>query len=385
MAEREKFVIGLTGNIATGKSVVRKMLEHLGAYGIDADALAHRAIVRGGPGYQAVVDTFGQYILDKNQEINRQKLGKLVFSDAEALEKLEAIVHPYVRQAVDYLSQNAEQYVVVVEAIKLLESPLKEKTNSIWVVSADEEVQIKRLAEKRKMSAAESRARMESQSSQVDKILAADVVILNNGSYDETWQQVQSAWQKLLPGQGTGDTIIYQRTAAEADGDEASAGLAVVKARPRQAEDIANFINRLSGGKQNLSRMDVMAAFGEKAYLLLTADQALVGLVGWQVENLIARIDEILLEPSLDVSAAVKSLMTEVETASRQLQAEVAMAFVKPDLAENANIWAELGYERRAVDSLAAYTWQEAAQETLQDGMVMLFKQLRVDPVLRPI
>ena len=76
-----KFVIGLTGNIGTGKSVVRKMLEHLGAYGIDADALAHRAMAKGAPGYKPVVDIFGSWILDPQGQIDRNKLGKLVFTD----------------------------------------------------------------------------------------------------------------------------------------------------------------------------------------------------------------------------------------------------------------------------------------------------------------
>ena len=76
-----KFVIGLTGNIATGKSVVRKMLEHLGAYGIDADALGHRAIARDAPGYQAVVNTFGTWILASDGQIDRSRLARVVFSD----------------------------------------------------------------------------------------------------------------------------------------------------------------------------------------------------------------------------------------------------------------------------------------------------------------
>jgi dephospho-CoA kinase len=73
-----KYVIGLTGNIATGKSVVRKMLEHLGAYGIDADALAHRAIAKDAPGYQPVLDTFGSWILTPEGQIDRTKLGRIV-------------------------------------------------------------------------------------------------------------------------------------------------------------------------------------------------------------------------------------------------------------------------------------------------------------------
>jgi dephospho-CoA kinase len=86
-----KYVIGLIGNIGTGKSVVRRMLEHLGAYGIDADALGHRAFARGAPGYQPVLDIFGKWILNPESEIDRHKLGRVVFSDPEAMKQLERL------------------------------------------------------------------------------------------------------------------------------------------------------------------------------------------------------------------------------------------------------------------------------------------------------
>jgi dephospho-CoA kinase len=127
-----KYVIGLTGNIGTGKSVVRKMLEHLGAYGIDADALSHRAIANGAPGFQPVVDTFGRWLLDPQGQIDRAKLGKLVFNDSEAMKRLEAIVHPLVRQAVEVLATRASQPTIVVEAIKLLEGNLRAACDSVW-------------------------------------------------------------------------------------------------------------------------------------------------------------------------------------------------------------------------------------------------------------
>ena len=80
-----KYVIGLTGNIATGKSVVRKMLEHLGGYGIDADALAHRAMAKGAPGFPLVLKSFGEWIVDDEGQIDRARLAKIVFSDQGAL------------------------------------------------------------------------------------------------------------------------------------------------------------------------------------------------------------------------------------------------------------------------------------------------------------
>ena len=132
----DKYVIGLTGSIGTGKSVVRRMLEHLGAYGIDADALAHRAMAPGAPGYKPVVETFGKYILMPDGQIDREKLGRMVFHDPEALTRLEEIIHPLVSQALDILIRRASQKVIVIEAIKLVEARINTDCDSLWVVYA---------------------------------------------------------------------------------------------------------------------------------------------------------------------------------------------------------------------------------------------------------
>jgi dephospho-CoA kinase len=147
-----KYIIGLTGNIATGKSVVRRMLEHLGAYTIDADALSHRAIAKGAPGYQPAVEKFGKWILGKDGEVDRNKLGGIVFRDSAALAELESIIHPLVRQAINVLVKRASQPVVVIEAIKLLESELRKTCDTIWVTDAPEDIQIERLIRKRPAS-----------------------------------------------------------------------------------------------------------------------------------------------------------------------------------------------------------------------------------------
>jgi dephospho-CoA kinase len=140
-----KYVIGLTGNIGTGKSVIRRMLEHLGAYGIDADALAHRAYAKGAPGYDKVIDVFGRYILNENEEIDRKKLGRIVFNDAEAMKRLEAIVHPLVNQAIDFIVKRANQKVIVIESARLVGTVFADLCNSLWVVYAPEEIQLSRL------------------------------------------------------------------------------------------------------------------------------------------------------------------------------------------------------------------------------------------------
>ena len=192
-----KYVIGLTGNIAVGKSVVRQMLQHLGAYTIDADGLTHQAMQPGAPAYKPVVETFGQFILGPDKRINRALLGQIVFSNPVALEKLESIVHPIVRQAIGTLVSRSKQRVVVIEAIKLLEGGLAETVDAVWVVDATPETQIKRLMQKRKLAEADARQRVTVQNPQADKLARATVIINNDGNVEETWKQVQDAWSQV--------------------------------------------------------------------------------------------------------------------------------------------------------------------------------------------
>lgn len=388
----KKTLIGLTGNIATGKSVVRRMLEHLGAYGIDADALGHRVIGRGAPGYQKVLDEFGKYVLGEDGEIDRTKLGKLVFTDKQALTKLEEIVHPLVRTAIEHLVKNAQQPVVVIEAIKLLESPLRGMLDSIWVVTAPESAQLERLARKRGMSEADARQRMQHQSSEAEKVAAAQVVIKNAGSVEETWNQVHGHWKRLFPEAETQPAMVAVRPAQTAAATPSAQSLdldgkqlTVQRAGPKQAEEIAQLITRLSGGRKTLTRADIMAEFGEKAYMILRADDQVVALLGWQVENLVTRTDDLWLEPALSVKTVLGPLLSEVEEASKELQAEAVLAFVLDAPLADAPTWLEFGYEAREPETLGVNAWQEAARDSMPAGATMYFKQLRMDRVLRPI
>lgn len=370
-----KYIIGLTGNIATGKSVVRRMLEHLGAYTIDADSLSHRAIAKDAPGYKPVVETFGKWILGPDGQINRSKLGGLVFRDSEALSKLESIIHPLVEQAIDILVQRASQRVVVIEAIKLIESPLRNVCDSLWVTYAPEEVQIQRLMRKRGFTQEEAVTRTHSQGAQSVKIERANVVIRNTGSYDELWKQVTSAWKQVSP---ITDKIPVIKKAE-------SGHFLVQRGRPRDSEQIASIINRLSSGKQKMSKLDVMEAFGDKAFLLLQLNSQVVGLAGWQVENLVARTTDLYIDPGHMSERALESLISEVERASQDLQCEASLIFLLPEMARHESAWQSLGYQKRTPDTLGVQAWQDAANESKPPGTVLMFKQLRTDRVLRPI
>ena len=374
-----KYVIGLTGNIATGKSVIRKMLEHLGAYGIDADALGHRAIAKDAPGYSAVVKTFGSWILGEDDQVDRTKLAKVVFSDEEALRNLEAIVHPLVRQGVDFLIRRSKQHVIVLEAIKLLESPLRQGCDSIWVTTASPEVQRQRLMQKRGMSESTARQRITVQSPQHEKIAVATVIIQNDGSFEEAWHQVVTAWKKHVT------AGVVPQVEPEPAKTSTPDGLVVEKARPGQAAEIAAFITRTSRGARQLGTNDIMAAFGEKAFVLVRSSNQTVGVLGWQVENLVARMDDVYLDANLPLESAMQPLLKEVERSSRDLQCEVSLLFLPPRLARQENIWRRLGYEPRTIKDLGIRAWQEAALESISNGEVLFFKQLRKDRVLRPV
>ncbi len=371
-----KTIIGLTGNIATGKSVVRRMMEHLGAYTIDADALAHRVVAKNAPGYQPVLDRFGTWLLDKDGQIDRGKLGKLVFSDAEALAQLEAIVHPYVLQAVDLLIRRANQPVIVVEAIKLIESGMRAQCDAIWVTDAPQEVQIERLMRKRNLTRDEALQRINAQAPQKEKLASASVIVRNTGSYDELWKQVTAEWKRFAPKPETGPLP---------SSDTQPGTFLLLRGRPRDAQRIAEFISRTSKGRRAMHADDVMEAFGEKAFLMLFSGSELVGVAGWQVENLVARTDDLFIAPTVSADKALPLLLNEVEEASNALQCEASLVFPPMDLVGFDAIWKHLAYSRRTPESLGSQVWTEAAVESMPAGAALFFKQLRADRVLRPI
>jgi len=353
------------------------MLEHLGAYGIDADALGHRAIARGAPGYKPVVTSFGTWILGPDGEINRAKLARVVFGNPDALALLEGIVHPLVSQAIDLLVRRSRQKVVAIEAIKLLEAKIHKNCDSIWVTYAPPEIQLVRLIQKRRMTESEARQRINSQNPQEQKIAAANVVIRNISSFEDTWKQVNSAWKRSVPEAQQVEPAEQKRIP--------DSQMMIVRARPRHSEEIASLYNRLLKSAHNYDGADIMAAFGEKAFLLLKIERQVMGIVGWQVENLVARTTDVLLDPSVSAETALPILIKEMELASKDLQCEASLVFVPPKLAQDAALWSNLGYEERTVHNLGVLAWQEAAEESMPAGSALFFKQLRKDRVLRPI
>lgn len=190
--------IGLTGNIATGKSTVLAYLADRGAAVIDADKLAHQAITPGGPAYAAVIDAFGPAIVAPDGAIDRKVLGAIVFADPAQLVRLEALIHPAVFELAQAMLEEITAPVVVIEAIKLLESGrLLQLCDEVWVVIADEAIQLRRLIQERGMSKAEAHRRMAVQSSQAEKVKRATRVVDNSSSRDALVQQLDQLWNEL--------------------------------------------------------------------------------------------------------------------------------------------------------------------------------------------
>jgi dephospho-CoA kinase len=195
--ETKPYLIGLTGPIGSGKSLVRKMLEHLGALTIDADELAHQAYFPDSPGFDPVVKRFGSQVLDEQGHVDRRVLGQMAFKDRQVLNDLEDIVHPLVVRAVEYMLEFSPMPIVAVEAIKLLESGLKDLCDTIWIVDAPRQVLTDRLMQTRGMSSDDIASRLEQQADFSSFLEDRAATITNDGDRICLWNEVSARWENL--------------------------------------------------------------------------------------------------------------------------------------------------------------------------------------------
>jgi len=191
------YVIGLTGNIATGKSTVMAILAELGAEIIDADKVAHTLMIPGAPAYEQIVAEYGRGILAADGAIDRKKLGAIVFASPERLRRLDAIVHPLVVQRIAARLPQAGRPVVVIEAIKLIEAGITALCDEVWVVTSPPEAQAARLVQSRGLTQAEALARINAQPPQSEKARVARVVLDNRGSLDELRRRIGDEWTRI--------------------------------------------------------------------------------------------------------------------------------------------------------------------------------------------
>lgn len=195
-------LIGLTGGIAAGKSTIGRRLAELGAIRIDADQLARDAVAVGSPGLARVAEAFGaDRVIRSDGSLDRAALGAIVFADAEALARLNGIVHPEVQRLfaeAKAAALAADPDAVVVYEIPLLVEAARELPFDLVVVAeAPSEVRVARMVELRGMSEADARGRIANQASDAERRAVADVVIDTAGTEAETLAQVDALWDRL--------------------------------------------------------------------------------------------------------------------------------------------------------------------------------------------
>ena len=192
------FVIGLTGNIACGKSTVLSFLRELGAVAIDADAVYHQLIAPDEPLWHRLVEHYGPSILSDVRTINRRELGRLVFTNTEALAELDRLTHPAVVAAILDRIASIDEGVIVVDAVKLIESGLGDSSDQVWVVTCDVAQQVERLMRRNGLSRSDAEQRVAAQRPIEPKLERADVVIDNSGTLSTTRRQVERAWRQTF-------------------------------------------------------------------------------------------------------------------------------------------------------------------------------------------
>ncbi|MBP2650642.1 MAG: coaE [Firmicutes bacterium] len=194
-------VVGLTGGIACGKSTVSNIMENFGAVIIDADKLARQVVEPGQPAWRLIVEWLGQGFLADNQELDRKKLGELVFSDDVARLRLEEITHPCIKAVIFNslaIAGDNGYKVAVLDVPLLFETGWNKHTDINWLVWVDRKTQLERLIKRDNLTISQAESRIAAQMSLEQKLRLADIVIDNSKSVEDTWRQVNEAWHQLI-------------------------------------------------------------------------------------------------------------------------------------------------------------------------------------------
>lgn len=199
-------IVGVTGGIACGKTTVSELLADKGAIPINADEIGHQLLKSESPVINELVEAFGTEILDESGDVSRKKLGAIVFNDKSARDRLNAILHPLIiqrsRSHAQQLVNEDPSCVVLLDAPLLIEAGAYDSVDLIVVVTASNAIQIQRILERsqaqnRPLTETEAQTRIDSQMPLSEKVKYADVVIENEGSFEELQQRVDTLWNQL--------------------------------------------------------------------------------------------------------------------------------------------------------------------------------------------
>jgi dephospho-CoA kinase len=419
-----KYIVGLTGNIATGKSVVLELAGKQGALTIDADQIVHELLGNDSELQDAIERSFGSDARNPDGSINRASLGAMVFKSGEKLAVLERIVHPAVHKKLLSMIDESDKRIVFIEAIKLLESGLSEECDQIWVTRCPPEVRFDRLIKYRGMQKETAAQRVAAQPSQDAKIVAADVVIDTAGSLDETAEFFRLAWRRMLrivPGPiavwqqkqvtaaekaysnsilrsrshpedggiegapvvdlGSGSGLTSGKPLVEADQSEnvffQTEDVTIQRATPSDVPDILWLIRRTAGSAVRTKRRELLMTLGERGYLIGRKEGEISTLAGWSSENLVATVDLIIINPPEAAFHTGAAILQEIEDTANSLVCEVILAFppTGPSL-EMRQLFAARGYIEIQKGVLPK-TWQTAVEENQPYDTLIWMKILR--------
>jgi dephospho-CoA kinase len=432
----DKTIVGLTGNIATGKSAVMRMAAEQGALALDADKIVHELLESDAEVRSAIVSRFGEGVCHTDGRINRAALAGIVFRDAAALRKLEQITHPAVRRELKERIDASEAAVVFIEAIKLLEGDLAAECDQIWVTRSPQRQQIERLMVCRGLDWETAALRVNAQTPQEEKVSQADVVIDTDATMADTRSQFEVAWERLrVVSQAPGARPAAQRPAAQRPAAKAVAPPAkaepkaapqrlssqkagelrqrmqqkqavqteaplqepapaktaapagpvtVRRARPSDIPSILLLIQRATNGEARLKRSDLLMALGERSYFISQEGSEITAVLGWNSENLVARIDQIFVHPPEAAATTAVAALREIEQSADKLICEAVMAFLPHDTAGAVRqVFAGEGYAVTDVGRLPR-AWQSAVEESQPDNTYVMLKVLRETRITEP-
>lgn len=358
-------IIGITGNIATGKSVIQRMLANAGALGIDADVIAHRMLYPDGPAYQPVIDAFGSQILTQNQEISNQKLGEIVFNDSNRLQQLESIVHPLTIDAIHRRVNATQCPIVVIEAIKLIESGLVDDCDQIWVSHAAINTQLQRLVKLRGMSEEQARVRINLQPPQAEKLSRADVIINTEGSFQETWEKTQKA---------VNDTI----NSLKKDGSRH-----IKKSHQGNLKTVTSFsTSQMEKHWQDLSKRSVSTLYeylGMRRVFPITNNEKVLGFVIWNGWNFTATLEKVYPMTLLDGLSTI--VFNAFEEHAQKAQSEIII--ISRDLINGINSTLNsYGLSQCHSDELSFPAWKTAALKAAENEKTQVWLKVLMQPSL---
>jgi dephospho-CoA kinase len=407
----EKLIVGLTGNIATGKSTVLRLAATRGALALDADAFVHQILENDLEAQRAIVAALGATVASPDGGVDRPAVASIVFNDEAALSQLEQILHPRVRLLLFKKIDHSSHDVVFIEAIKLLEGGLAAECDQIWVTRCPVEAQVKRLMTYREMDRESAVMRIEAQSSQQVKAAAADVIIDTGNTLAMTEAQFELAWARMqrrlsasnLPErppdgasvEATSDVDSRQgRRAVDAVAiktpvipavrlpeprsfDDLGPGISVRRAQPDDIEAMAKLVAQATHGIVALKPGQLLADLGERGYLIAQQAGEITAIGGWKAENLVATIDCLYVYPPDALAITGAAILREIEITANELICEVIIV-LPGDLtpAGAGQLLRDSGFSRVDPETLPQ-AWRAAMRSNGQSATAVMLKILR--------